>query len=171
MTAMETLIQDLKYGFRTLGRNPGFTAVAILSLALGIGVNTSIFTLVNAALLRPLPVNRPEQIVSLRTALKGRNDSFNLSYPMYQDVRERSSVFSGVAAARFITVSLSTGIANERMWGYLATGNYFELLGVPAALGRTFTEQEDRAEGADPYVVLSSACWRTRFANRSRNHR
>src|SRR5579884_1764371 len=162
--SMETLIQDLRYGFRMLGRNPGFTAIAVLSLALGIGVNTSIFTLVNAALLRPLPVDHPEQIVSLRTALKGGNDSFNLSYPMYEDVRKMSSAFSGLAAARFITVNLSTGSSNERVWGYLATGNYFEMLGVPAALGRTFTQEEDRAEGADPYVVLSFACWRARFA-------
>jgi hypothetical protein len=148
---METLIQDLRYALRMLSRNPGFTAIAIVSLALGNGLNTSIFTLVNTALLRPLPVERPQQIVSLRTALKGVNDSFNLSYPMYLDVRERGEVYSGVAAARFVTVSLSTGSVNERLWGYLATGNYFQLLGVPAALGRTFTEEEDRAEGADPY--------------------
>jgi predicted permease len=162
---MNTLLQDLRYGLRMLARNPGFTAIAILSLALGIGVNTSIFSLVNAALLRPLPVDRPSQIVSLRASLKGGSDTFNLSYPAYEDIRERSSAFSGIAAARFVTVSMSVGGINERMWGYLATGNYFEVLGVPAAFGRTFTAEEDRAEGADPVVLLSFACWRTRFGS------
>jgi putative ABC transport system permease protein len=162
---MERWIQDLRYGVRILARNPGFAAIAILSLALGIGVNTSIFPLVNAALLRPLPVDNPERIVSLRGGLKGGSDSFNLSYPMYQDLQERGSVFTGLAAARFVTVNLSTSTLNERIWGYLASGNYFELLGVKAALGRTFTEAEDRAEGADPFVVLSFDYWRTRFAS------
>src|SRR5215831_3007575 len=162
---MNILLQDLRYGLRMLARNPGFTAIAILSLALGIGVNTSIFSLVNAALLKPLPVERPEQIVSLRASLKGGNDTYNFSFPAYQDIQERSSAFSGMAAARFVTVGLSSGGVNERIWGYLATGNYFEVLGVPAAIGRTFTGAEDRAEGADPVVVLSFASWRTRFGS------
>src|SRR5579872_7052431 len=162
---MNTLLQDLRYGFRMLARNPGFTAIAILSLALGIGVNTAIFSLVNSALLRPLPVEHPEQVVHLRASLKGGRDTFNLSFPVYQDLVERSTAFNGVAAARFVTVSLSSGTVNERMWGYLATGNYFEVLGVPAAAGRTFTAAEDRAEGADPVVVLSAACWRRRFGS------
>jgi predicted permease len=161
---MNTLLQDLRYGLRMLARNPGFTAIAILSLALGIGVNASIFSMVNAALLRPLPLEHPEQIVHLRGVVTGR-DTINLSFPAYQDLTERSSAFSGVAAARFVTVSLSSGNVNERMWGYLATGNYFEVLGVPAAIGRTFTAAEDRAEGGDPVVVLSTACWRTRFGS------
>jgi predicted permease len=161
---MNNLFLDLRYGLRMLARNPGFTAIAILSLALGIGVNTSIFSLVNAALLRPLPLEHPEQIVHLRGVVKGR-DTINLSFPAYQDLAERSRAFSGVAAARFVTVSLSSGNVNERMWGYLATGNYFEVLGVPAAIGRTFTAAEDRAEGSDPVVVLSMACWRTRFGS------
>jgi predicted permease len=162
---MNILLQDLRYGLRMLGRNPGFTAIAILSLALGIGVNTSIFSLVNAALLKPLPVDRPEQIVSLRASLKGGNDTYNFSFPTYQDIQERNSAFSGLAAARFVTVGLSSGGLNERIWGYLATGNYFEVLGVPAAIGRTFTAAEDRGEGADPLVVLSFASWRTRFGS------
>src|SRR5215475_6715992 len=122
---MNTVIQDLRYAFRMLARNPAFTAIATLSLALGIGVNTSIFSLVNAALLKPLPVDRPEQIISLRAGLKGGKDTFNLSYPAYEDIVERSSAFSGVAATRFVTVSMSSDSVNERMWGYLATGNYF----------------------------------------------
>jgi predicted permease len=162
---MNNLLQDLRYGFRMLLRNPAFTAMAVLSLGLGIGVNTSIFSLVNAAILRPLPVDRPDRLVSLRATPKNGGDSFNLSYPSYLDIRDKNDVFAGVAAARFITVNLSRGEVNERLWGYLATGNYFDLLGVHAALGRTFLPEEDRGEGAHPVVVVSYDCWKNRFAS------
>jgi len=159
------MLQDLRYSFRGLIKSPAFTVIAILSLGLGIGVNTSIFSLVNAAILRPLPVERPDQIVTLRGAPKDGHDSFNLSFPAYLDVRERNSVFSDIAAGRFITFNLSRGNLTERMWGYLVTGNYFDLLGAKAMLGRTFLPEEDRAEGANPVVVLSHDCWRNRFGS------
>jgi len=162
---MNTLIQDLRYSLRALNKTPAFTVVAISSLALGIGVNTSIFSLVNAAILRPLPIQRPGQIVMLRAAPKDGHDSFNLSYPAYLDVRERNTVFSDIAAGRFITVNLSRANVTERMWGYLVTGNYFDVVGVKAILGRTFLPEEDRDEGASPVVVLSYNCWRDRLGS------
>src|SRR5262245_1309540 len=161
---MQTLFQDLRYGARMLLKKPGFTLIAIITLALGIGANTAIFSLVNTALLRPLPVERPEQLVSLN------NVSLNLpviSYPNYRDFRDRNNVFSGMLAYRYTTLGLSNNGVNERVWGYLATGNYFEVLGVKPALGRFFTADDDRAPGAQPVAVLTYDSWQKRFAGDS----
>src|SRR5215208_4529386 len=159
---IETLVKDLRYGLRRLARSPGFTFVAVLSLALGIGANTAIFSLLNTALLRPLPVERPEQIVSLVNAVGG---SFpTVSYPNYKDLRDRGGeVFDGLYAYRFAPLSVSHEGVSERLWGNVVTGNYFPVLGVDAALGRVLTPEDDLRPGAHPVAVMSHECWRRRF--------
>lgn len=155
--------QDLRYAVRTLGKNPGFAVIAVLTLGLGLGANTAIFSLVNTALLRPLPVERPERLVTLNNA--GERRMFHaFSYPNYKDLRDRNDVFSGLFGYRFAQLSLSHDGVNERLWGYLVTGNYFETLGVKAALGRVISAEDDRAPGAHPVAVVSYKCWRKRFA-------
>src|SRR5918999_1509567 len=160
---IEPLMKDLRYGLRRLAQSPGFTSVAVLSLALGIGANTAIFSLVNTALLRPLPVERPEQIVSLANAAGARGFPA-FSYPNYKDFRDRSAeVFDGLYAYRFAPLSVSHEGASERLWGYVVTGNYFEVLGVKAVLGRALTPDDDRLPGAHPVTVLSYESWQRRF--------
>jgi predicted permease len=159
---IETLLRDLRYGLRRLTRNPGFTLIAVLSLALGIGANTAIFSLINTAVLRPLPVERPEQIVSLSN-VAGNRMSPVFSYPNYKDFRDRNDLFAGLLAYRFAPLSLSHDGVNERLWGYVVTGNYFEVLGVKAALGRVISPDDDRLPGAHPVTVLSYQCWQQRF--------
>ncbi len=162
---METLLQDVRVSLRRLRKTPGFSLIAIISLALGIGANSAIFSLVNTALLRPLPVANPEQLVSLNNgSVKGDREFPTFSYLNYRDVRDRSSdVLSGVITYRFVPLSLSHDGVNERLWGYLASGNYFDVLGVQAALGRAFTTEDDKAPGAHPVTVLTYACWQKRF--------
>ncbi|HEX8141026.1 MAG TPA: ABC transporter permease [Pyrinomonadaceae bacterium] len=159
---IETILQDLRYGLRRLTRSPGFTTVALLSLALGIGANTAIFSLVNTALLRPLPIERPDELVSLTNAVENRAFP-TFSYPNYKDIRDRNEVFAGLLAYRFAPLSLSHDGVNERLWGYVVTGNYFEVLGVRAALGRTISPEDDRLPGAHPVTVLSYQSWQQRF--------
>jgi predicted permease len=160
---IETLIQDLRFGLRRMLKTPAFTTIAILSLALGIGANTAIFSLVNTVLLRPLPaVAQPAQLVSVFPV--GKDDSVQaFSYPNYLDFRDRNEVFSGLLVSRFVPLSLSHDGNNERVWGYLASGNYFDVLGVRAVQGRTFLPEEDRTRLSHPVAVLSYGCWQRRF--------
>ena len=159
---MGSILQDLRYGIRMLLKNYGFTTVAILSLALGIGANTAIFSLVNMILLRPLPVANPEQLVSVFPVAKD-NEIQAFSYPNYVDFRDRNEVFSGLFVTRFAPMSLSHDGNNERLWGYLVSGNYFDVLGISAAQGRTFSPEEDRTPLSHPVAVLSHGCWQRRF--------
>ncbi|MDQ3010085.1 MAG: ABC transporter permease [Acidobacteriota bacterium] len=159
---METLLQDVRFGFRRLLKSPGFALVAILSLALGIGANTAIFSLVNLVLLRPLPVANPEQIVAVSAVGKDGAMSAH-SYPNYVDLRDRSDALSGLLAYRFVAMSLSRNSNNEKVWGYLVSGNYFDVLGVKPALGRGFLPEEDRTRLSHPVAVISHALWQTRF--------
>lgn len=162
---MDTLLQDLRVSLRRLRKTPGFTLIAVLSLALGIGANSAIFSLVNTALLRPLPVTEPERLVSLNShSLNGENNVPVFSIPNYRDLRDRNDVLSGLFAYRFAPVSLSNNGVNERLWGYLVTGNYFDVLGVQPALGRYFTQEDDKAKGAHPVTVITYDCWQRRFA-------
>src|SRR5829696_2439084 len=160
---IETFIKDLRFGLRRLAKSPGFTSVAVISLTLGIGANTAIFSLLNTALLRPLPVERPEQIVSLANAAGARGlPAF--SYPNYKDLRDRSGdIFDGLYAYRFAPLSVSHEGTSERLWGYVVTGNYFEVLGVKAALGRVLTPDDDRQPGGHPVAVVSYEAWQRRF--------
>ncbi|MFN7943991.1 MAG: ABC transporter permease [Blastocatellia bacterium] len=159
---MDTLIQDVRFGFRQLLKAPGFTAIAILSLTLGIGANTAIFSLVNTVLFRPFPVRNSHELVSI--AVKGKNDSVQaFSYPTYRDFRDRSEVFTGIYLTRMAPMSLSLGGSNVRVWGNLASGNYFDVLGVSAIAGRTFTPEEDKNKLGHPVAVISYGCWQRRF--------
>jgi predicted permease len=158
----DEMIQDLRFGARMLAKNFGFTIIAILSLALGTGANTAIFSLINTALLRPLPIAKPEQLISLNNI--SENHAFpSFSYPNYKDLRDRNEVFSDLIGYRYAPLSLSYDGVNERLWGYEVTGNYFEALGVKAALGRTISLDDDRMPGAHPVVVVSYRYWQQRL--------
>jgi macrolide transport system ATP-binding/permease protein len=159
---METLLQDLRYGMRMLLKKPGFTFIAIISLALGIGANTAIFSLVNTAALLKLPVAQPDQLVALNNTAENRMFP-TFSYPNYKDFRDRNEVFSGLIAYRIAPLSVSYNGVNERLWGYEVTGNYFETLGVGAAVGRVITTDDDVTPGAHPVTVLSYKYWQSRF--------
>jgi predicted permease len=159
---MDSFIKDVRYAIRGLIKRPAFTAIAIVTLALGIGANTAIFSLVNTVLLRSLPVERPEEIVSV--SVRGKDDSMQaFSHPNYVDFRDQNSVLSGLLVYRFVPLSMSQSGNNERVWGYEVSGNYFDVLGVKAIKGRTFTSDEDRARLANPVVVVSYDSWQQRF--------
>jgi putative ABC transport system permease protein len=141
---MITLFEDVRYALRGLRKSPLFTIVALASLAVGIGANTAVFSLMDQALLRSLPVKRPEQLVlfSAPGPRMGRvntnyNDLVAFSYPMYRDFRDGNTVFSGVMARFPINFSMSWHDQTERVTGDLVSGNYFDVLGVEAAIGRT----------------------------------
>ena len=159
---VETLARDVRHGMRRLARSPGFTIVALLSLTLGIGANTAIFSLLNTAALRPLPIEKPGELVAVANATGGQAFP-TFSYPNYRDLRDRSDAFSGLIAYRFAPLSLSYDGASERVWGYVVTGNYFEVLGVRAAAGRLLSTDDDRLPGAHPVAVVSYESWQRRF--------
>ena len=161
---METLLHDLRYGTRQLLKHRAFTILAIISLALGIGANTAIFSLVNTVLLRPLPVKEPSRLIEVYGALHNGADFTIQSYLNYKDYRDRNDVFSGLFVYRIVVSSLSHNGSNERAWGFLASGNYFDVLGVKPILGRGFLPEEDQTPGSHPVAVLSYACWQHRFA-------
>jgi predicted permease len=161
------MYHDLRFALRTLRKSPLFTAVAVLSLALGIGANTAIFTLLDQILLRLLPVKDPQQLVllTMRGFHYGGNWGGNaISYPMYYDFSEHNTVFSGMFCRFPIRVSLGFNGHTERTAAELVSGTYFPVLGVGAALGRTFTPDDDRVPNGHPLMVLTYAFWRTRFA-------
>jgi predicted permease len=164
---LETLWQDMRYGARMLWKNPGFTLVAILTLALGIGANTAIFTLVNAVFLQPLPVAEPSRLMSVfGTDEKNRGaqtDYISMSWPNFKDYRDQNDVFTEMIAFQNIVLNFSGGGEPEKIGGMIVTGNYFDLLGVKAAIGRTFLPEEDRTPGTHPVVVLSYGAWQRRF--------
>src|SRR5688500_6241927 len=137
---MQTVIQDLRYGVRMLVKKPGFTLIAIITLGLGIGANTAIFSLVNTVMLRPLPVDAAERIIEVTPSGKGQSIGA-FSYPVYKDFRDKNEVFDGLVAYLPTPMNLSQKGVNERVWGYLASGNYFDTLGVRAIKGRMFTQE------------------------------
>jgi len=156
---LDNFARDLRYAIRVLRTTPLFTLVAIVTLALGIGANTTVFTFIDTILYRSLPVTNPQQLVFLNWGT-----STNMSYPNYEDFRDRNDVLTGLVAYRFYPVSMSIGNAtNFRSWGNEATGNYFDLLGVRPLLGRLLQPQDDDVAGAHPVIVLSYACWQVRF--------
>ena len=160
---MQTLMQDLRYGARMLAKKPGFTLIAVVTLALGIGANTAIFTLLNAALFRPFPIVEPERVVALSGTTKG-GSMRPFSYPTYRDFRDRNQVLDGLIVNFFAPrLSLSLPDRNQHVSGYLVSGNYFDVLGVKAALGRTFAPEEDRTKLSHPVVIISHGCWQQRF--------
>lgn len=160
---------DLRYALRALRRSPVFTIVATLSLALGIGANTAIFSLLSQVMFRTLPVSEPEQLVLFHTEGEREGSSHKdngesvFSYPMYKDLRDRNQVFSGVIARASAPVSMSYQGQTERTRAELVSGNFFDVLGVRAAMGRLFVSDDDGAPGAHPVVVLSHGYWKRRF--------
>jgi putative ABC transport system permease protein len=157
---MRTLIQDLSYGVRTLRKNPGFTAVVVLTLALGIGANTAIFSVVNGVLLRPLPFRNPSRLVLI--AEKSSFPVISTSYENYQDWRDQSHSFESMEATRSGSITLTGAGEPERLNVRMATAGLFSMLGINAQIGRTFLAEEDRAGGA-PVALLSHGLWQRRF--------
>src|ERR1700751_2388299 len=163
---MAALLQDLRYSLRALRKSPIFLAVAVLSLALGIGANTAIFTLINQLVLQPLPVKDPEQLVMLAGRGRhygGNNGPDRLSYPMYQEIRDQNQVLSGMFCTYPATVSATFEGRSELIGADFVSGNYFPVLGIGAAVGRGFTASDDLIQGGHPLAVLSYGYWRTRF--------
>lgn len=159
---MDGILQDLRYAARQLIRNPGVTLLVILALSLGIGANTSIFSLVNGVLLRPLPgVSNPESLVTVERTQDGKAQ-FNFSYPDYVDYRDNTKALAALAAHCGTPLSFSSS-QSERLRGDLVSGNYFSILGVSAAVGRLITPADDEQPGAHPVAVLSHRFWQRAF--------
>ena len=165
---MESLVQDLRFGVRMLLKSPGFTVVATLSLALGIGANTAIFTFINAVFFQSLNVREPDQVMELFTRDGKSSDAslsyLPLSYPNFEDYRAQNGVFTDLVAYQNVRLNLSgDGGEPQQIQGLIVSGAYFDLLGVRAAHGRTFLPEEDRTPGAAPVAVLSHGLWQRRF--------
>ena len=158
---MGSLLQDIRFALRTLRKNPGFTTIAVLTLALGIGANSAIFSVVNAVLVRPLPYPQPQQLMLLReTSLQGES---SVSYPNFLDWKAGSRLFESMAASRSDSFNLTGSGEPERMPGRMVSAGWLETLGIPPALGRPVSPQEDK-KGASPVVMISHALWQRRFA-------
>jgi predicted permease len=174
MEPFRGLTEDLRYAFRTIRLNPGFACVAVLSLALGIGANTAIFSLIDAIMLRTLPVEDPASLVLLTDPTAsgvsvGSQDGVRslVSFEEYRELRDRTSAFSGLFAAEsnLSRVYVRTGDGPvEEVLGKLVTGNYFQVLGVQPAIGRVFTEAEDKSPGSAPLAVMGYDYWKRRYA-------
>jgi predicted permease len=172
---MRSLWQDVRFGARMLAKQPGFTCIAVLTLALGIGANAGIFSVLRQVLLQRLPVPNPEQLVLLygpgdksghvSSDQSGTEGSESFSYPMYVDLRDRNSVFSGLAAKADFAVSVTFHAQTERAQADLVSGNYFNTLEAHAALGRTLEPGDSKAPGSSPVVMLGYGYWRRRFAS------
>jgi predicted permease len=163
---VETIWQDLQYAVRQLRRSPGFTSAAVLSLALGIGANTAIFSLLDQVLLRPLPVRDPQQLVLLNWQGPFFGHSMGedmLSYPLYREIRDHNQAFRGVLGYHHLMLGVGYQGEMERVPGELVSGNYFGVLGIPAFLGRTFSADDDRIPGGHPVAVVTYDFWVDRF--------
>jgi putative ABC transport system permease protein len=172
---MNGIIQDARYALRQLRRSPGFAIVAVLTLGLGIGANTAIYSLLDQALLRPLPVKEPGQLALLRYSGVWNGDSSTrtddhlyFSYPMYRDLRDRNAVFSGLIATDWARVGVQWHNQPELADAELVSGDYFDVLGVQPALGRLVVPSDDLSQDANPVVVLSFGYWQRRFNSDSR---
>lgn len=172
--AMNTLLQDLRYGLRMMRKSPGFTAVAVLTLALGIGANTAIFSLINAVLLRMLPVASPGELVVVGDPTEAHRRSLGtpqvdiFSYPLYRELRDNNHVFSGIIASgeehRLKVETDRLGEVASDTTGVLVTGNYFSVLGVNAFMGRVLTSEDDRTPGGHPVAVVSYQFWQRKLS-------
>ena len=159
---LRDLTRDLRYGARTLLRDRAFTAVAVVSLAVGIGANTAIFSIFNSLVLRPRPIADPDRIVELYTGERGGTVE-GTSYPSYLDFRDRSGIFTGLAAYGIRQYRLGDATNVEQIWGELVSANYFDVLGVPLARGRGFLAEENEVPGRNPVVIVSHGLWRRSF--------
>jgi predicted permease len=159
-TFMESFFQDVRYAVRLLRKSPGFTAVAVLTLAMAIGANAVVFSALNALILRPLNVPQPESLYGLQF---GEGSKGAQSYPNYLDFRDRNSSFDGLAAYHMTRVGLDTGKNPSRVWLYEVTGNYFDVLKIHPYLGRFFHPSDERGAHSAPYIVLSYGYWHSHF--------
>ncbi|MBZ5537852.1 MAG: ABC transporter permease [Acidobacteriia bacterium] len=160
---MGDLISDLRQAIRMMLGNPGFTVVAVLTLALGIGANTTIFSWINSALLNPVPgLDRPSEVVAMTQGKSGDNP-LGFSYPDLEAMRDGQQSFTGITACGFTAMSLTGKGKPERVWGMVATANYFDVLGVRPILGRGFLPAEDEKPGGAPVAVISHRFWQTHF--------
>src|ERR1700730_12792160 len=157
---MQTLWRDLRYAVRMLLKNPGFTAVAVLTLAMAIGANAVVLSALNGLILRPLNVAHAD---SLYLTERGGDKEFGHSYPEYLDLRDRNRSFDGLAAYNIDQVGLDTGKNPSRAWAYRVTGNYFDVLGIQPYLGRFFHASDEHGPNSAPYIVLTHAYWHTHF--------
>ena len=172
-TDMDRFLQDVRYAFRQLTNAPAFTVTAILTLALGIGANTAIYSLLDQVMLRSLPVQDPKQLVMLEHSGsdRGRINAYGgttadyFSYPMYRDLRDRNTVFSGVLATDQVQVGVQWHNQPELVSGELVSGNYFDVLGVKPAVGRMLVQSDDEVQERTPVVVLSYGYWARRFGS------
>ena len=161
---MHDLLLDLRHGVRMLAKRPAFTAAAALSLALGIGANTTIFSVVNALLFRTLPVHEPARLVSIYTTDAKNPGVAALSHLNWKDYRAQNDTFESMLGYDWVPMSVAAGGEAGLVFGQLVSGNYFDVLGVEPALGRTFTAEEDGAPGAHPVAVLSHDLWTERLS-------
>jgi predicted permease len=161
---MSNLTQDCKYGVRVLRKSPGFAAIAVLTLALGIGANTTIFSWINSTLLNPVPgLSRSSEVVSL-TLSKPDENPFPFTYPDLEAMRDGQQSFTGIAACGFAQMSLKGKSKPQRIFGMVASANYFDVLGVRPIIGRGFLPEEDTKPGGAPVAVISYRLWQTHFA-------
>lgn len=163
---LDRLVQDLRYGVRTLAKNPAFTLIAMATLALGIGANTAMFSLLDQVVLRLLPVRHPEQLVIVRETGNHYGNTYGantISWPMFEDLRDNNQVFSGMFCRFPATVTIGYGDRAAQIPAELVSGSYFPILGVGAALGRTIAPDDDAIPDSSPVVVLSYSFWRSYF--------
>ncbi len=161
---METLWRDLRYGVRTLSKNPGITLIAVISLALGIGANAAVFSLVDTLLLRPLPVFEPHRLVAFGTRDHHGDYPHGVSYRDFLDYRDQNTAFSGLTAFMPVQLAFSnSGQNSEALLGYMVSGNHFSVLGVQSVLGRAFLPEEDRTPDTHAVAVISYGLWERRF--------
>ena len=158
------MLHDLRYGIRMLLNRPGFTLIAVLTLALGVGANTAIFSVTDKLLLRSLPVHDPDQLVLITSVSVSPHFVSNVfSYPLFNDYRTQNKVFDGLLAFQRKELELTTGTGTEKVSSEYVSGNYFDVLGIQAARGRTFLAEEDKTPGSQPVVVVSDAFTRKYF--------
>ena len=162
---MQNLFQDVPYALRQLRKSPGFTAVAILTLALGIGANSAIFSVVDAVLLRPLPFHEPNRLVAVKPTEPGRTDDIGVSYPAFLDWRSRNHVFEGLSVFRVDDFTLTGQGEPAHLTGAVVSANIFSLLGVAPAVGQSFVPQEDTPSGNGLPVILSHSLWQNQFGS------
>jgi predicted permease len=159
---MTSFWQDIRYSLRMIVKAPGYAVIAILTLALGIGANTTIFSWINSALLNPVPgISNPSKVVSLTLGKPGQ--PFGFTYPDLEAVRNGQQSFTGIAACWFVQMSVTGKAKPERVWGMVTSANYFDVLGVRPFLGRAFLPAEDQKPGGAPVVVISYRLWQTHF--------
>ena len=161
---LDRFAQDVRFALRMLRKSPAFAVVAVLSLALGIGANTAIFSVIYAVVLRSLPVQHPEQLVALSYSNLQNTGRASFPYPFYRELRDRSDIFSGLICQSGMSPSMSVRGSAERVSGELVSANYFDVLGLRPYIGRLFGPSDETAAGANRVVVLSYGFWRRRFA-------